>query len=88
MYDGGIDGDFLKEVVEKGIKRIDIGAVVLPKPLVNPDVDEIEESEDEDNRGPASARITVPEDSSDDLSSFVRKEASRNPAKVGPPSIM
>lgn len=88
MYAGGIDGDFLKEVAEKGIKRIDIGTAVLPKPLFNPDVDEIEESEDdcdEDGDGAllggrrvdgdalaGAAVVTGPEDSSDDGSSFFR----------------
>lgn len=43
MYEDGIDGDYLKEVVAKGIKHIDIGAAVLPKPLFNPDVDEIDD---------------------------------------------
>jgi len=43
MYEDGIDGESLREVVAKGIKRIDIGAAVLPRPLWNPDVDELEE---------------------------------------------
>lgn len=47
MYEGGIDGDYLKEVVAKGIKKIDIGAAVLPKPLFHPDVDEMEDEEEE-----------------------------------------
>lgn len=42
MYDDGVDGDSLKEVLAKACKKIDIGAAVLPKPLLNPDVDEID----------------------------------------------
>jgi endo-1,4-beta-xylanase len=45
MYEDGIDGDNLKEVVARGIKHIDIGAAVLPKPLFNPDVDELDDHE-------------------------------------------
>ena len=33
MYEDGIDGDTLKEVLETAIKRIDIGTAVLPEPL-------------------------------------------------------
>ncbi|MGK3747315.1 MAG: hypothetical protein ACI90V_014179 [Bacillariaceae sp.] len=40
MYEDGIDGDFLKEVVANAIKKIDIGAAVLPNPLFRPDIDE------------------------------------------------
>jgi endo-1,4-beta-xylanase len=50
MYEDGIDGDFLKEVVAKAVKKIDIGTAVLPKPLLfNPDVDEIEDGDDDDD---------------------------------------
>ncbi|KAG7352188.1 xylanase [Nitzschia inconspicua] len=45
MYEDGIDGDSLKEVVAKGIKYIDIGAAVLPKPLFRPDVDEVDDDD-------------------------------------------
>ena len=45
MYEDGIDGDSLKEVLANAIKRIDIGAAVLPEPLFNPDVDELDEHE-------------------------------------------
>ena len=40
MYEDGIDGDSLKEVLDGAIKRIDIGTAVLPEPLFNSDVDE------------------------------------------------
>lgn len=45
MYEDGIDGDSLKEVLESAIKRIDIGTAVLPEPLFHSDVDESAESE-------------------------------------------
>ncbi|KAL3938584.1 MAG: hypothetical protein SGARI_001684 [Bacillariaceae sp.] len=45
LYEDGIDGDFLREVVAKGIKHIDIGAAVLPKPLFQPDVDELDDAD-------------------------------------------
>jgi endo-1,4-beta-xylanase len=45
MYEDGIDGDNLKEVVAIGVKHIDIGAAVLPKPLFNRDVDELDDHE-------------------------------------------
>mmetsp|Transcript_15466 Transcript_15466/g.15378 ORF Transcript_15466/g.15378 Transcript_15466/m.15378 type:complete len:257 (+) Transcript_15466:136-906(+) len=41
MYEDGIDGDSLKEVVANAIKTLHIGAAVLPKPLLCPDVDEL-----------------------------------------------
>jgi len=41
MYEDGIDGDSLKEVVANAIKKLHIGAAVLPKPLFCPDVDEL-----------------------------------------------
>lgn len=40
MYDGGVDGDSLREVLQKACKHIDIGTAVLPKPLLSYDVDE------------------------------------------------
>ena len=43
MYEDGIDGDSLKEVLESAIKRIDIGTAVLPEPLFHSDVDEPDE---------------------------------------------
>ena len=39
MYEDGIDGDSLKEVLARAVKRIDIGAAVLPEPLFASDVD-------------------------------------------------
>jgi endo-1,4-beta-xylanase len=42
MYDDGVDGDSLREVLAKACKKVDIGAAVLPKPLLHPDVDEID----------------------------------------------
>eukprot|EP00535_Pseudo-nitzschia_heimii_P008808 CAMPEP_0197185340 /NCGR_PEP_ID=MMETSP1423-20130617/11762_1 /TAXON_ID=476441 /ORGANISM="Pseudo-nitzschia heimii, Strain UNC1101" /LENGTH=57 /DNA_ID=CAMNT_0042636375 /DNA_START=61 /DNA_END=231 /DNA_ORIENTATION=+ len=39
MYEDGIDGDSLKEVLASTVKRIDIGAAVLPEPLFASDVD-------------------------------------------------
>lgn len=51
MYEDGVDGDTLREVLDHACKRIDLGAAVLPKPLLNPDIlDEIpvgEENYDE-----------------------------------------
>ena len=55
MYEDGIDGDFLKEVVANAIKKIDIGAAVLPNPLFRPDIDEhiicggVNDSSDDDD---------------------------------------
>eukprot|EP00536_Pseudo-nitzschia_multiseries_P000380 jgi/Psemu1/178733/e_gw1.5.211.1 len=46
MYEDGIDGDSLKEVLATAIKRIDIGAAVLPEPLFNSDVGD---SDDDDS---------------------------------------
>ena len=43
MYEDGIDGDSLKEVLAKAIKRIDIGAAVLPAPLFHSDAKETDE---------------------------------------------
>ena len=40
MYEGGVDGDSLKEVLAKACKKVHIGTAVLPKPLLSPDVDE------------------------------------------------
>lgn len=40
MYEDGVDGDSLREVLEKACKRVDLGAAVIPKALLNPDVDE------------------------------------------------
>ena len=45
MYEDGIDGDSLKEVIDCAIKRIDIGTAVLPEPLFKSDVDESDEQE-------------------------------------------
>lgn len=53
MYDDGVDGDSLKEVLAKACKKIDIGAAVLPKPLLNPDVDEMEFDVGENHEGVA-----------------------------------
>lgn len=53
MYDDGVDGDSLKEVLAKACKKIDIGAAVLPKPLLNPDVDEIATAAGENHEGVA-----------------------------------
>mmetsp|Transcript_13162 Transcript_13162/g.27849 ORF Transcript_13162/g.27849 Transcript_13162/m.27849 type:complete len:502 (+) Transcript_13162:205-1710(+) len=39
MYEDGIDGDSLKEVLAGAVKRIDIGAAVLPEPLFGDDSD-------------------------------------------------
>jgi GH35 family endo-1,4-beta-xylanase len=91
MYDGGIDGDYLKEVVDKGVKRIDIGAAVLPKPLLNPDVDEIDVSEqdddddDDDNGEPGAVSATIirPEDSSDDGSSSLARKNGQSESREG-----
>jgi len=43
MYEDGIDGNSLKEVLASAIKRIDIGAAVLPEPLFDLDLDESDE---------------------------------------------
>jgi hypothetical protein len=40
MYDDGVDGDSLKEVLRKACRRVHIGTAVLPKPLLCHDVDE------------------------------------------------
>ena len=40
MYEDGIDGDSLMEVVARSVKHIDVGAAVLPKPLFKKDIDE------------------------------------------------
>jgi endo-1,4-beta-xylanase len=53
MYDDGVDGDSLKEVLAKACKKIDIGTAVLPKPLLNPDVDEMEFDVGENHEGVA-----------------------------------
>lgn len=47
MYEDGIDGDSLREVLATAIKRIDIGAAVLPEPLFNEEEEE-EDSDDDD----------------------------------------
>ena len=52
MYEDGIDGDSLMEVVARSVKHIDIGAAVLPKPLFKKDIDEkliVDDSSDEGN---------------------------------------
>ncbi len=50
MYEDGIDGDSLKEVIDSAIKRIDIGTAVLPEPLFKGDVDEGDEQEASDKQ--------------------------------------
>lgn len=40
MYEDGIDGDSLKEVIDSAIKRIDIGTAILPEPLFRSNVEE------------------------------------------------
>jgi endo-1,4-beta-xylanase len=55
MYEDGVDGDSLREVLEKACKRIDLGSAVIPKALLNPDVDELpldmlNEDDDEDGQ--------------------------------------
>jgi hypothetical protein len=50
MYEDGIDGDSLMEVVARSVKHIDVGAAVLPKPLFKKDIDEkLLESDDDDD---------------------------------------
>ena len=41
MYEDGVDGDSLKEVLVQACKRIDLGTAVLPKALFFADVDEL-----------------------------------------------
>lgn len=41
MYEDGVDGDSLCEVLAQACKHIDLGAAVIPKALLNPDVDEL-----------------------------------------------
>eukprot|EP00429_Kryptoperidinium_foliaceum_P050774 CAMPEP_0176126652 /NCGR_PEP_ID=MMETSP0120_2-20121206/63929_1 /TAXON_ID=160619 /ORGANISM="Kryptoperidinium foliaceum, Strain CCMP 1326" /LENGTH=236 /DNA_ID=CAMNT_0017461591 /DNA_START=26 /DNA_END=733 /DNA_ORIENTATION=- len=41
MYEDGVDGDTLREVLTQACKRIDLGAAVMPKALFYPDVDEL-----------------------------------------------
>jgi hypothetical protein len=43
----GDDGPTLKQVLAKACRKIDLGAAVLPKPLLLPDVDEF--TDDDDN---------------------------------------
>ena len=40
MYEDGVDGESLREVLQKACKHVDIGAAVLPKALLCPDIDE------------------------------------------------
>lgn len=48
-YPDESDGLTLKEVVDRACKPLDIGCAVLPKPLFQLDVDEIQEHEENDN---------------------------------------
>jgi hypothetical protein len=41
MYEDGVDGDSLKEVLSQACRHIEIGAAVKPKLLLHPDIDEI-----------------------------------------------
>jgi hypothetical protein len=41
MYEDGVDGDSLKEVLAQACRHIDIGAAVKPKLLLHPDIDEM-----------------------------------------------
>ncbi len=41
MYEDGVDGDSLREVLTQACKRIDFGAAVIPKALLHHDVDEL-----------------------------------------------
>ena len=50
MYEDGIDGDSLKEVLDSAIKRIDIGTAVLPEPLFQPDAEESDGNSDEKDK--------------------------------------
>jgi hypothetical protein len=50
MYEDGVDGDSLREVLSQACKKVDLGAAVLPKPLLNPDVDEIVMDGEESSR--------------------------------------
>eukprot|EP00934_Nitzschia_sp_Nitz4_P002758 Nitzschia sp. Nitz4//scaffold170_size48074//37253//38557//NITZ4_007111-RA/size48074-processed-gene-0.25-mRNA-1//-1//CDS//3329538658//2748//frame0 len=36
MYEDGVDGDTLREVLSQACKQVDLGAAVMPKPLLNP----------------------------------------------------
>jgi hypothetical protein len=57
MYDDGVDGDSLKEVLAQACKHINIGTAVLPKPLLNPDVDEFPLDESDSRESVAPERI-------------------------------
>jgi len=59
MYEDGVDGDSLKEVLANACKRIDIGAAVLPKPLLNPGVEELLEYDEEGHEGTAPEQTYV-----------------------------
>ena len=37
MYENGVDGDSLREVLTKACKQLDIGTAVLPQPLLSND---------------------------------------------------
>lgn len=41
MYEDGVDGDSLREVLAQACKKIDLGAAVMPRALFYPDVDEL-----------------------------------------------
>jgi hypothetical protein len=43
----GDDGPTLKQVLAKACRKIDLGAAVLPKPLLLPDVDELPDDDDD-----------------------------------------
>lgn len=51
MYEDGIDGDSLKEVIDSAIKRIDIGTAVLPEPLFQSDSEESDASKSSSDEG-------------------------------------
>jgi hypothetical protein len=43
------DGPTLKQVLAKACRKIDLGAAVLPKPLLLPDVDEFPDDDEDDD---------------------------------------
>ena len=63
MYEDGIDGDTLKEVLETAIKRIDIGTAVLPEPLFINSTDDNTDGDDDTGENESCFREgRVPED--------------------------
>lgn len=46
MYEDGVDGDSLREVLSQACRHIDVGAAVKPKLLLTPDIDELNFSDD------------------------------------------